>query len=116
MDDFLLFSFSSELVGSKELTKPLALLLFCSLGPSMGNEKVVGKPLLPPLSAMKKLPPPSPCLLAEVRVFSLLAALLFACGYAGLAFINIRDGGSSPPCQQVSFRPLAFTYECSSTL
>ncbi|CAL4886981.1 unnamed protein product [Urochloa decumbens] len=66
----------------------------------MDDKKGVKKPLLLSLSAMKKkLLPPS--FLADVRVLSLLAALLFACYYAGLAAYNLRDRDGGPAsCEQ----------------
>ncbi|CAL4968517.1 unnamed protein product [Urochloa decumbens] len=70
----------------------------------MDDKKGVKKPLLLSLSAMKKkLLPPS--FLAEVRVLSLLAALLFACYYAGLAAYNLRDRDGGPAsCEQAPSR------------
>ncbi|CAL4968521.1 unnamed protein product [Urochloa decumbens] len=65
----------------------------------MDDEKGVKKPLLlSSLSAMKKklLPPP---FLAEVRLFSLLLALIFACGYGGLAAYNLHRVDHPCPCQ-----------------
>jgi hypothetical protein len=44
---------------------------------------------------MNKKPPPS-SFLSEAQEFSLLAALLFPCYYAGLAACNLRDRQQSP--------------------
>ncbi|CAL4886984.1 unnamed protein product [Urochloa decumbens] len=65
----------------------------------MDDDKGVKKPLLlSSLSTMKKklLPPP---FLAEVRLFSLLLALIFACGYGGLAAYNLHRVDQPCPCQ-----------------